>query len=124
MGSFFPQAHVALKVYLERGAKIVALLEEHKIDEALELLRWRTAAFYNFKVADFMETKNGVDVCKDPALKSLWDEIRAVNTKLEKALKQASDEANKELVHAVAVKGALSKFRSGESFANTFRSSV
>jgi hypothetical protein len=124
MGNFFPQAHAALKVYLERGNKIISLLEEHKVDEAIELLRWRTAAFCNFKVADFMAAREGADICQNPEIKALWEEIQVVNARLEQALQKTTDEANKELVQATAVKGALSKFRSGESFSYRFRSSV
>ena len=124
MGNYLPQAQVALAKYLERGDKVLALMRNDKIDEALELLRWRNAAFEGFRVAEFLEARNGFDVASDKDLQELWRKSELLNGELARAIKDLQAKAANELAGVRKVKKAIKKYRSGETSPSSFKESI
>jgi hypothetical protein len=120
MGNYFPQALAALTQYVERGQKVLAHLAANEVDEALDVLKWRNAAFHNFKVADFLELQVGNDVGKDEVLRSLWLESERLNTEIALEIKAMQAKITKQLTKVQKVRSAIGKFRSGEKPINQY----
>ena len=87
------QAAQALRAYVKRGRDGESLLSAGQVEEFLELMRWRSAAFHNFRVADAMAKDLGSDVSVDPEIRTLWIEASAIDGRLSSLISGARDEA-------------------------------
>lgn len=77
------KAVVALGVYLERGRLALAAIDRQDINEFLDLLDKRRAAFHNFRALDHLAQAEGVDLALNPEVKLIWQEIVETNSLLQ-----------------------------------------
>lgn len=113
MQDFARQAKEALAVYLERGKAALACMNDGKIDEAMELLKKRNAAFHNFRAQDALALKDGKDLSLSEDAQHLWQEI----TKIEKSLNAlvASEKEKAGILHQKIreARQKISRYHSG-----------
>jgi hypothetical protein len=113
MASDIHQAEVCLGSYLKRGQQALTYLEKGEIDKALESLKWRRAAFFNFKVADRHATKVDTDYLQRDEFQALWSEIQMVDRNLDGQLKYQINTMKKRILDTNCVKGKIQRFHSG-----------
>src|SRR5690606_24728950 len=97
MKDFTQSALRALSVYLERGKQALAELETGNFDAAGLTLRWRTAAFHNFRVMDRLASDSGQDLSHNLSIRNLWRDIQGVDLLLEDRLASAQTDTGKAL---------------------------
>ncbi len=76
------QAKNALEVYLKRGAEALEYLAKEQYDQAIDKLRFRDAAYHNFRALDHLALESGIDIAKDKSVSDLWKQVEAMNSKL------------------------------------------
>jgi hypothetical protein len=102
----------ALAVYLDRGRRALDELACGKADEARATLRWRNAAFHNFRALDARAQLAGFDVSRDGEAQATYQEIIRLDKQLESALAAVLDDTKIELGKVRAARGALGRYRS------------
>lgn len=114
MRDYAKQAKAALSAYLERGKDALNLLRAERYDETLEILKRRTAAFHNFRVADVLLREQGVfPVALENELRLMWKQIENVDKELKVKLVDASEEFRKELSSLIHSKQKIGRYHSG-----------
>ena len=128
MQDFERQAEAALELYLQRGRLALKLLQRHRLDAALPVLKLRTAAFHNFRVADVLrrEVSKGAGKSGEVEVRwqSLWIAIERVDARLAEVLERMKSEASRELEKVCERKIQLAKFRSHKPYSSSFEKSV
>ena len=112
MRDFCSQAVLALTVYLERGQSAQEHFVRNEYDEAIEVLRWRNAAFHNFRFLDEEAKREGVDVGKDERISSIWSEIRKVDEKLKISLVDAREKTGAKVNKVRTTRKNITHYRS------------
>ena len=110
MGANQRQAEVALRAYLDRGRMVLEQLEDGQWEDVETLLKWRDAAFYEFRAADHIEA---LDASQDERIWGLWLEVEEVNKHLERALANTLDGLGHQLAKRIDYRKKLAKFHSG-----------
>jgi hypothetical protein len=83
----------ALEVYLERGRRALASLEQGDADAAATLLAKRSAAFHNFRALDALAREAGEDVVALPSVLQIYLAVKELEPKLAAAVEAARDRA-------------------------------
>jgi hypothetical protein len=112
MRKFQEQVEAALKVYLDRGMKALALVEERDLDGLDDLLRRRRAAFHNYRVADAFLLADGIDIQSEPYFLDLLSQIATVDQRLKKEMENARRDSLLELRNCAIARRKITKFRS------------
>jgi hypothetical protein len=102
----------ALAVYLARGERALEELRTGRKDEARATLRWRGAAFHNFRALDARAQAQGFDVAKDESAQAIYRATVEVDEALAVALEGALEESKTELGKVRSARGALGRYRS------------
>lgn len=113
MATWPERACTALTVYYERGVRALDCVRQGLWDEVDVVLNMRTAAFHNFRAADYLAQKEGYSCEQEVQLRSIWDQIVINDSKLMVELGAARAKAEKEMARLAKVKTTLSRFRSG-----------
>lgn len=113
-----------LEIYLARSeAACTALVSEdwNSFDSAM---RWRNAAFHNFRAADHMVRLNRSDYLEDPELQNLGLSLQAVEQRLKQEMEKQRDLLSEKLVKVSEHRAKIGKFYSGVQEQAGFQKSV
>lgn len=113
MATWPERACTTLTVYYERGVRALDCIRRGLWDEVDAVLNMRTAAFHNFRAADFLAQKEGYSVEQEAQLRSIWDQVQINDAELMSELRVARDQAEAEVARLAKVKTTLGRFRSG-----------
>jgi len=111
-------------VYYERGVKALEELRSERYEEADSILNMRTAAFHNFRAADYLAAKEGYPVEVANELKNLWKLLEPLDASLMEELTLARDKMEVQLVQLGKVRATLSKYKAPELDVNRFEKSI
>lgn len=103
---------MALKTYLDRGILALKKFEQGDLDSFIAVLKQKSAAFHNFKAADSILAKQGINTDEDPQVARLWPMIREADQKLAEAIIEATKATRDELNRNQRVRTSISKYRS------------
>lgn len=124
MRNFPKQAKQALRVYLERGERALQMATAGDYESLDDALRWRTAAFHNFRVADALATQAGEDITTDPEMRALEVKIRDVDNRLGSLLAELAKQADVQVRKLGLARQSLRRYQSGRPGQSTFTHSV
>jgi hypothetical protein len=113
-----------LEVYLARGQAALELLRSEKVDEALETLKWRKAAFHNFRVVDSQAQSAGIDLHQVESFAGLLFEIQSVDMHLKDEMIKARELANMQAEKLHTARRKIGKYRSTVDKPSQFEQSV
>lgn len=114
MATWPDRACTALTVYYERGVRALDYIEREMWDEADSLLSMRTAAFHNFRAADYLAQKDGYSAEQEAQLRAIWGQIAANDAKLLAVMMSAREKLEGEVSRLAKVSKTLGRFRSGQ----------
>ncbi|MBP9706095.1 MAG: hypothetical protein KBD78_00520 [Oligoflexales bacterium] len=121
---FIDQAFAALRHYYLRSLAAIDAIDLANQKSLDEILRKRTAAFHNFRVADALLLRDGIDVSLNPELQEIWMDIRAIDLKLKDKLAIFSKIKKRELNSAILARKKIQSFHSGTSHQNDLQLEV
>jgi hypothetical protein len=124
MKDFTQSALKALGVYLKRGKQALEELKEGSFDEARLTLRWRSAAFHNFRVLDHLATNGGQDITLNLSVREVWKDIQRVDELLEAQLASAREDTGNALKRIRKSRGMIKHYRSGKKDRPNFAKTV
>lgn len=124
MGAYLHQARLSFRAYLDRGYKVISALEEQDLETALIVLRWRDAAYHNFRAADALEQKSGNDLESDTMIAELYKDIVIQNIEIADLLVEACDFMKKDEQHLVKNRSLVAKFHSGSKEVGQIQKSI
>ncbi|MFW7380541.1 MAG: hypothetical protein ACOH5I_17145 [Oligoflexus sp.] len=113
MDPSFHQAKICLEAYLYRGQQALKHLQNNQADEALEVLKWRQAAYHNFRAIDvklYLQDKNYLN---QDAFKRIWQDIQSLDQILEEKLQEQLDKQKTFLSKTREARAKIQKFHSG-----------
>ena len=113
-----------LEVYLARGQAALDLLRSEKVDDALETLRWRKAAFHNFRVVDSKAQQAGINLQQVESFAGLLSEIQSVDMHLKDEMAKARELANMQAEKLHNARRKIGKYRSTVDKPSQFEQSV
>ena len=115
----------ALYVYLNRGRRILQLLNAEKYDEAQELFDIRKAGFYNFFTLDELALRfENYDVSSDEDGIKLWNQIKALDAQLQDKIIDVKRKLQHELKRLLSFKHNVSKYKSYQVASNELISEI
>lgn len=117
--SSYPQQ--ALSVYLDRGRKILTLLQDGEEVGAIEWVSLHRAAFHNFLA---VESKYGISDMDQQTLQTIWIEIEIINQQIIEHMNRLVQTAQNQLMSIQKEKNRLRKFRSSPMKEATFQRSI
>jgi len=118
------QAKCILEVYLARGQAALDQLRLQKVDDALDTLKWRNAAFHNFRVVDSKAYLAGINLQKIESFAGLLFEIQSVDMHLKDEMIRARELANVQAETLHNARRKIGKYRSTENKPSRFEQSV
>jgi hypothetical protein len=124
MPEYANRAAQALSVYLERGKKALECLRVGEIDQAVELLRLRGAAFYNFRALEAKAREVGSDMGGGETVVAMLAEDDALRGQLVQALAETLKKTGKQLAKIRDARQTLSSYRSKAGETTRFEKSV
>ena len=124
MRDYRKQAKESLKVYLDRGEKALNLLREGMVDEANVILRWRNAAFMNFRAAEAILAQQDDSKVAMSYLMDYWQHIAEQNAKLEPLIVHHLEQTKQKMQVTQNKRKAIAQFRSGNNATGMLRSQV
>ena len=113
MGADPRQAEVALRAYLERGRIALEQLEKGQWDDAQVVLKWREAAFNEFRSVELVAGAEDFQQGSRSSLRELRLEVDEQNRELESALTEALVRLGGMLGKTIEKRQKLGKFHSG-----------
>lgn len=116
-------AKSCLEAYLGRGNEAISHLMQKNLDQALEVLKWRRAAFCNFRVVDQNLSRQDPSYLLQPGFIELWSKIQNVDQRLEQLINESMGTLKSSLVKTRGAKSKIQKFRSGQISDRGFRGS-
>ena len=121
---FSDQAFAALKHFYLRTLAAMDAIDSADQKALEDILRKRTAAFHNFRVADALLLQAGIDVSVNPELQKIWTDIRVSELKLKEKLAIFSKIKKRELNSAIVARKKIQSFHSGTSHQNDLQLEV
>ncbi|SME95592.1 hypothetical protein [Pseudobacteriovorax antillogorgiicola] len=106
------QIEKTLRVYLHRGEKAIEAFQKGELDEAIEHLTWRKAAYHNLLVLDDQAVRSQPGYFSGDVFSSLWHLIRESSQTLESLVS----------VHCESLGQQLSKLQNQRTKINKFKS--
>jgi hypothetical protein len=113
-----------LEIYLARSEAACTALASEDWDSFDSAMRWRNAAFHNFRAADHMVRLNRSDYLEDPDLHSLGLSLQAAEQRLKHEMEQHRDRMSEKLVKISQHRAKIGKFYSGVQEQAGFQKSV
>lgn len=111
-----------LRIYLSRGKMAYEALESNLVDEAIELLKKRRAAYYNYLALDYRVRPSVPDYESSGPFAELWESIRAVNQDLEEIMDKQRTMLIQQRLALTKGREKLNKFKSLDSKSGSFQS--
>lgn len=113
-----------LRIYLGRGKQILEALSSQQVEEALELMTWRKAAFHNFKVMDHQMVLRSPHYHAEEPFLDLIAQVNDVNQQLEGYMSDFNLGLGSQLSALRYAKGKLNKFKSLNESSKRFQMEV
>ncbi|MCX6128390.1 MAG: hypothetical protein NTX25_04910 [Proteobacteria bacterium] len=113
MDEKFRQIERILKVYLTRAETALAALQTEDWPAFDEAMRWRNAAFHNFRAADHLIRLHTPDYFHDPVLAELGQKIRDLDRQLAREIEVHQELLSQKLIKISDHRAKISKFFSG-----------
>jgi len=113
MDKSFHQVKVCLETYLNRGRAAISCLQNDQPDEALEILKWRRAAYHNFRAIDKALSAKHADYLNQSSFSQLWQDIQQVDKILEEQIQRQLTSIKSALVQTRMAKDKIQRFHSG-----------
>lgn len=113
------RAIAALQVYLDRGERVLQLIHKKKLAQALELLKWRNAAYHNYRYYDQLKALDA-----DDPFKELIEKIAAVNLRLGSSLEGVRMDLFSQLAKLQKEKSRNKKYQSAKAKAHSFTRTI
>lgn len=111
-----------LKICYERGQRASELLTQERLDEAIEVLKWRKAAFVNFQFLDkslLEEFRESYE--QDEHMRNQAQRLRDQDLDLTRLIEENMAALNKSRSRIINARGKLKKFHSGRTLSSEFR---
>ncbi|WP_141731903.1 hypothetical protein [Oligoflexus tunisiensis] len=113
-----------LEVYLARSETALAALVSEDWNSFDSAMRWRSAAFHNFRAADHLVRSQRADYLAEPELQSLGTTLEAVNQRLAQEMEKAKVRLSEKLAKISQHRARIGKFYSGVQEQAGFQKSV
>jgi hypothetical protein len=113
-----------LEIYLTRSEAALAALASEDWNSFDSAMRWRNAAFHNFRAADHMVRAHRTDYLADPELQSLGSHLQTIEQSLRQGIEKAKDRLGEKLVKISQHRAKIGKFYSGVQDETGFQKSV
>jgi hypothetical protein len=113
-----------LEIYLTRSEAALAALASEDWKSFDSAMRWRNAAFHNFRAADHMVRAHRTDYLADPELQSLGMTLQTVEQNLRQGIENAKERLGEKLVKISQHRAKIGKFYSGVQEEAGFQKSV
>jgi hypothetical protein len=113
-----------LEIYLARSEAALTALASEDWDSFDSAMRWRNAAFHNFRAADHMLRSQRSDYLAHPELQSLGASLQDVNQSLSQGIESAKERLGEKLVKISQHRAKIGKFYSGVKEETGFQKSV
>jgi glucuronate isomerase len=113
-----------LEIYLARSEAALTALASEDWDGFDSAMRWRNAAFHNFRAADHMLRSHRSDYLAHPELQSLGASLQDVNQSLSQGIENAKVRLSEKLVKISQHRARIGKFYSGVQEEAGFQKSV
>lgn len=124
MNEYAKRATHALAVCLARSQRLLECLDAGDVGQAEEIMRWRTAAFYNFRALDARALATGVDIRDDSQVVALVVALNELQEPLAAALRELHVKTGKQLGKVRDARQTLNSYRSQTEQRTRFASSV
>ena len=115
MQNFPKQAKRALRAYMERGEEAIQKAAAGDLASFEDVLRWRKAAFHNFRVADALAQRDGEDIASDPDVQEMWTTIQGVDERLRDTLLELHTQTGSQIQRMSAAPQKLGRYHSGRA---------
>jgi hypothetical protein len=113
-----------LEIYLARSESALAALAKEDWNSFDSAMRWRNAAFHNFRAADHLARLKRSDYLEDPILQSLGHSLQAAERRLTQEMENQRDRLNQKLTKISQHRAKIGKFYSGVNEQAGFQKSV
>ncbi|HYX39787.1 MAG TPA: hypothetical protein VE954_42370 [Oligoflexus sp.] len=113
-----------LEIYLARSEAAWAALAKEDWNSFDSAMRWRNAAFHNFRAADHLVRRQRSDYLDDPDLHRLGIALQAAEQRLQEAMEKQRDHMSEKLVKITQHQAKIGKFYSGVQEQAGFQKSV
>ena len=119
------QVNVALEMYLKRGKEALKKLRSGDLDNALEILSLRKAAFYNFRTAEHLARfGENYHIGQDYKAIKAYEEIGFVNKEIKIEIERILAEVDKDVKVCSSNRKKIGRFHSGNKSSMLFQESV
>ena len=102
-----------LEIYLARSATALEALAAEDWDGFDSAMRWRTAAFHNFRAADYLVQLKHSDYLSAPEWRELGQSLQEADRLLQAAIDRQKERLNQRLIKISRHKTGIGKFHSG-----------
>lgn len=102
-----------LEIYLARSKAAIDTLASEDWDGFDNAMRWRTAAFHNFRAVDYLAQREHSDYLGSPEFTELGQNLQETDQLLAQAIERHKDRLNQKLIKISRHQASLSKFQSG-----------
>jgi hypothetical protein len=113
-----------LEIYLNRSELALAALAADDWNRFEDLMRWRAAAYHNFRAADHLASLKRADYLQDPELKTLGQAVQNANQVLTDEMEKQRERLNQKLLKISRHRSKIGKFYSGVQEQSGFQKSV
>lgn len=124
MNAALKQVESCLRIYRDRGNEALFALQDGSDEKAMESLKWRRAAYFNFRFYDERAQQSDPDYLQREPFVGLFREITQVDQKLARELEQQYTQAQTEWRRTRMMIGKIQRFRSGNNRSHAFQRSI
>lgn len=118
------QIKFCLEVYRKRGEEALDLFARGELDRALECLKWRKAAYLNFRFYDQQAVKFDSDYLLQEEFQDLWQRLGELDRKLTEVMQGAGNNLAAQLQRIRQHRLSIRRYHSGSSQGGAFRKTV
>ncbi len=124
MEAEFQSIERILEIYLARSKAALDALASEDWDRFDSAIRWRNAAFHNFRAADHVARLQRSDYLSLPGLQQLGQNLQETDLMLTQAIEKQRDRLNQKLIKMSRNRARISKFHSGLQDQSGFQKTV
>ncbi len=124
MEAEFQSIERILEIYLARSKAALDALASEDWDSFDSAMRWRNAAFHNFRAADHVARLKRSDYLSLPGLQQLGQNLQETDLMLTQAIEKQRDRLNQKLIKMSRNRARISKFHSGVQDQSGFQKTV
>ncbi len=102
-----------LEMYLARSQAALDAIGREDWEAFDNAMRWRNAAFHNFRAADHLASLKRADYLAEPEWQDLRQNVQMTDKLLGQAIEKQKDRLNQKLVKISRHRAGIGKFHSG-----------